>query len=99
VNEAGRADLASVGAEIPARASQRQLKLKLMLMRSASTRLAATSWRSQLSKRIDVAGLGGVGGVGAVGGFAIGAPRRRRHETVEARVFELQAGATGGTAT
>src|SRR5436190_9150365 len=34
------------------REDQAQLKLKLTLIRSASTRLEATSWRSQLSKRI-----------------------------------------------
>ena len=32
--------------------AQAQLKLKLMLMRSSAARFVATSWRSQLSKRI-----------------------------------------------
>ncbi len=36
----------------PSACAQAQLKLKLMLIRSASTRLLATSWRSQLSNRI-----------------------------------------------
>jgi len=36
----------------PSRPAYAQLKLKLMLIRSASTRLEATSWRSQLSNKI-----------------------------------------------
>lgn len=44
----------SFAGRAPSRAGLRyaQLKLKLMLIRSSSTRLAATSWRSQLSNRI-----------------------------------------------
>jgi hypothetical protein len=43
----------------PERAAHAQAKLKLMLMRSASTRLAVTSWRSQLSKRMTLPALAG----------------------------------------
>ena len=40
------------GVTVPGRPAYAQLKLKLMLIRSASTRLEATSCRSQLSNRI-----------------------------------------------